>query len=227
MHESGTPGGMGPVVSSVLAVFTAKEPQRSGPDGPCRRGINISGVDFWHAVEFSRNGRFLRTGPRGLSSGRFPSVLRFRLYQIFPIRFPRGFRLPGFPLSRFPFPAAPTLSEVSRRTCRPSFSDLSGGASSKSEVSRSSQILTVATAGQSPAPSNRSNLPPRSVRVNGSCGAKRRLAAERSSTHIRPPSARRRCVRPSPGRRSHRPGPRVRPRRRRRPGRPAPRRLRW
>ena len=23
------------------------------------RGINISGVDFWHAVEFSRNGRFL------------------------------------------------------------------------------------------------------------------------------------------------------------------------
>ena len=46
-----------------------------------RRGINISGVDFWHAVEFSRNGRFLRTHPRGLSSGRFPSVLRFRLYQ--------------------------------------------------------------------------------------------------------------------------------------------------
>ncbi len=40
---------------------------------PPGRGINISGVDFWHAVEFSRNGRFLRprlTGP----SGRFPSV---------------------------------------------------------------------------------------------------------------------------------------------------------
>src|SRR5690348_16668760 len=49
-----------------------------------RRGINISGVDFWHAVEFSRNGRFLCTHPLGLSSGRFPSVLRFRLYQIFP-----------------------------------------------------------------------------------------------------------------------------------------------
>ncbi|MGC5038080.1 hypothetical protein ACPXCS_39025, partial [Streptomyces sp. DT190] len=45
--------------------------------------INISGVDFWHAVEFSRNGRFLCTHPFGLSSGRFPSVLRFRLYQIF------------------------------------------------------------------------------------------------------------------------------------------------
>ncbi|MEV0558155.1 hypothetical protein AB0I27_32440, partial [Streptomyces sp. NPDC050597] len=27
------------------------------------------GVDFWHAVEFSRNGRFLRTHPLGLSSG--------------------------------------------------------------------------------------------------------------------------------------------------------------
>ncbi|MEU6842948.1 hypothetical protein ABZ930_13885, partial [Streptomyces sp. NPDC046716] len=39
------------------------------------------GVDFWHAVEFSRNGRFLCTHPLGLSSGRFPSVLRFRLYQ--------------------------------------------------------------------------------------------------------------------------------------------------
>jgi hypothetical protein len=41
--------------------------QPYGPDG---RGINISGVDFWHAVEFSRNGSFLRgrfTGPSGLS----------------------------------------------------------------------------------------------------------------------------------------------------------------
>ncbi|MEV8604192.1 hypothetical protein AB0465_30475, partial [Streptomyces griseoviridis] len=28
-----------------------------------------SGVDFWHAVEFSRNGRFLCTHPLGLSSG--------------------------------------------------------------------------------------------------------------------------------------------------------------
>ncbi|MFD9359608.1 hypothetical protein, partial [Streptomyces sp. NPDC060031] len=37
------------------------------------------GVDFWHAVEFSRNGRFLCTHPLGLSSGRF---LRFQLYQI-------------------------------------------------------------------------------------------------------------------------------------------------
>ncbi|MEV6783967.1 hypothetical protein, partial [Streptomyces sp. NPDC051098] len=37
---------------------------------------------------FSRNGRFLCTHPLGLSSGRFPSVLRFQPYQIlFPFRF--------------------------------------------------------------------------------------------------------------------------------------------
>ena len=74
-----------------------------------RRGINISGVDFWHAVEFSRNGRFLRTHPRGLSSGRFPSVLRFRLYQIF---FRSDF-LGAFQVLAlaFPFPAVPTLSD--------------------------------------------------------------------------------------------------------------------
>src|ERR1043166_7338374 len=68
------PGGISPAVHSVLAVFISKEP-RPSHDGR-RRGINISGVDFWHAVEFSRNGRFLRTHPLGLSSGRFPSVFQ-------------------------------------------------------------------------------------------------------------------------------------------------------
>ncbi|KAF2779162.1 hypothetical protein STPH1_3828 [Streptomyces sp. OM5714] len=81
-----------PFTASSLCV-TSKEPR---PPERERRGINISGVDFWHAVEFSRNGRFLCTHPLGLSSGRFPSVLRFRLYQIFPTRFPRC-----FPGSRF------------------------------------------------------------------------------------------------------------------------------
>ena len=43
-----------PMVHSVLAVFfLQRNLVREG------RGINISGVDFWHAVEFSRNGRFL------------------------------------------------------------------------------------------------------------------------------------------------------------------------
>ena len=53
------------------------------PDG---RGINISGVDFWHAVEFSRNGRFLRAA--------FQRALRalrsfvFQAYQMFSAPFP-------------------------------------------------------------------------------------------------------------------------------------------
>ncbi|MFI8837183.1 hypothetical protein ACIGPN_40370, partial [Streptomyces afghaniensis] len=46
--------------------------------------------------------------------GRFPSVLRFRLYQIFSRPdFLGAFQVPA---SAFPFPAAPTLSEVSDRT---------------------------------------------------------------------------------------------------------------
>ena len=109
------PGGISPAVHSVLAVFCFKgtsPPERS--DG---RGINISGVDFWHAVEFSRNGRFLCTHPLGLSSGRFPSFLRFRLYQTVS----RSDFLGAFQVSAsaFPFPAVPTLSEVLSRNFRP------------------------------------------------------------------------------------------------------------
>jgi hypothetical protein len=110
--------GIIPPVHSVLAVrlpgstrqdfFKGTSPQPIGR----RRGINISGVDFWHAVEFSRNGRFLRTHPRNslrLSSGRFPSVLRFRLYQTVS----RSDFLGAFQVSAsaFPFPAVPTLSD--------------------------------------------------------------------------------------------------------------------
>src|SRR3954470_5645296 len=69
------PGGISPAVHSVLAVYSSKEP-RPGHDGR-ERGINISGVDFWHAVKFSRNGRFLCTHPLGLSSGQFPFGLAF------------------------------------------------------------------------------------------------------------------------------------------------------
>ncbi|MFB7246247.1 hypothetical protein ACFCYX_27730, partial [Streptomyces populi] len=59
--------------------------------------------------EFSRNGRFLRTHPLGLSSGRFPSVLRFRLYQTVSVSdFLGAFQVPA---SAFPFPASPTLSD--------------------------------------------------------------------------------------------------------------------
>src|ERR1043165_7597002 len=105
-HESGARGGIIPSHTASSLCFS-KEP-RPSRDGR-RRGINISGVDFWHAVEFSRNGRFLCTHPLGLSSGRFPSVLRFRLYQIFS----RPDFLGAFQVSAlaFPFPAVPTLSD--------------------------------------------------------------------------------------------------------------------
>ena len=45
----------------------------SNPDQTIEAGdVNISGVDFWHAVEFSRNGRFLRTAfQRALRALRF------------------------------------------------------------------------------------------------------------------------------------------------------------
>src|SRR5262245_30149907 len=59
-------GGIVLSVHSVLAVCAtriawmpvdfSKQPR---PSRCWRRAINISGVDFWHAVEFSRNGRFL------------------------------------------------------------------------------------------------------------------------------------------------------------------------
>ncbi|MFJ9202224.1 hypothetical protein, partial [Streptomyces flaveolus] len=49
------------------------------------------------------------THPLGLSSGRFPSVLRFRLYQtVFRSDFLGAFQVPAF---AFPFPAFPTLSD--------------------------------------------------------------------------------------------------------------------
>ena len=105
------------MVHSVLAVFISKEPR---PSRCWRRGINISGVDFWHAVEFSRNGRFLCTHPLGLSSGQFPfglAVLRFRLYQtVSGSDFLGAFQVSA---SAFPFPAVPTLSEVLSRNFHP------------------------------------------------------------------------------------------------------------
>src|SRR3954449_12792353 len=80
--------------------------ERNLPPAPCGdgRGINISGVDFWHAVEFSRNGRFLCTHPLGLSSGLFPSVLLSCVSDsIRPFPVPISSVLSRFPLSRFPF----------------------------------------------------------------------------------------------------------------------------
>ncbi|MEU2058403.1 hypothetical protein, partial [Streptomyces bungoensis] len=73
------------------------------------------------------NGRFLCTHPLGLSSGRFPSVLRFRLYQIFSRPdFLGAFQVSAFAVS---FPAVPTLSEVLGRSDQPLNSEFSEGAS--------------------------------------------------------------------------------------------------
>ncbi|MGW1067812.1 hypothetical protein ACWD4F_25210, partial [Streptomyces aureus] len=48
----------------------------------------------------------------GLSSGRFPSVLRFRLYQTVSVSdFLGAFQVSAF---AFPFPATPTLSVLFR-----------------------------------------------------------------------------------------------------------------
>ena len=79
---------------------------------PDRRGINISGVDFWHAVEFSRNGSFLRgpfTGPSGLS------LLRFQLIRSFRTRFPpAGFLLVSSRPIRPAVPTSETLADSHR-----------------------------------------------------------------------------------------------------------------
>ncbi|MFF9808456.1 hypothetical protein ACF1G5_25655, partial [Streptomyces coeruleorubidus] len=87
----------------------------------------------------------LCTHPLGLSSGRFPSVLRFRLYQIFS----RPDFLGAFQVSAsaFPFPAVPTLSEVPDRIDRPLIFRFIGRGFSEISDSRSRQMLTVADLG--------------------------------------------------------------------------------
>jgi hypothetical protein len=91
------------------------------------------------------------------------------------------------------------------------------------EASRHSRLPT----GLDPVLGNCSNLPPRLVRVNGSCGARERLTAQQGCPHIRRPSAPWRCA-PLPRRPpSLRHGPLGLPGRRRTPGRRVLRRLRY
>ncbi|GJF30754.1 hypothetical protein KNE206_34540 [Kitasatospora sp. NE20-6] len=60
--QSGTATpGIGSPAHCVLAVFMYYK-RNLQPRNKSEAGdVNISGVDFWHAVEFSRNGHFLRT----------------------------------------------------------------------------------------------------------------------------------------------------------------------
>ena len=129
-HESGTTGRNKTRCSQrPRCVIACRHPQgaerqdfqRNHQPAEAGRGINISGVDFWHAVEFSRNGRFLRSRFTGALRA-LPFVFFFVLLscvsdsiRLFRVRFPveagLASRLPGPSLSRFPFPASPTLSD--------------------------------------------------------------------------------------------------------------------
>ena len=225
-HESGTARRNKPGRSQrPRCVFLQRNlaPTMTAGDGV----INISGVDFWHAVEFSRNGRFLCTHPRD-SLAAFLRALPFgltfpTLSDLFAIRFPRCF--PGS-ASAFPFPAIPTLSEVLGRIDRASiFRFIGRVASVKSKVLEADRH-SLSPSRFDRAPGNCSNLPPRTTRVNGSCGAKETVAAQPGHPHIRRPSGQRRCVQRPRRRPCRRLGPRDRPGRRRRRGRPVPRRCR-
>lgn len=129
-HESGTTGRNKTRCSQrprcVLPAAThngaeRQDFQRNHQPAEAGRGINISGVDFWHAVEFSRNGRFLRsrfTGPlRALPFG--TALFRCLAFPTLSDSFVSDsrskravqFRFPGSSLSRFPFPASPTLPD--------------------------------------------------------------------------------------------------------------------
>src|SRR5690606_26583125 len=139
-HESGARGGIVPShTASSLSFFKGTSPQQKAGDG----------VSTYLALTF---GTLLSSQGTDASfvltlSG-FPpgaSLRCFRLYQIFPIRFPRCF--PGARAFAFPFPAGPTLSEVSGRTDRPSFSDISGGASAKSSSRREAARRSLSPSG--------------------------------------------------------------------------------
>ncbi|MFJ1970401.1 hypothetical protein ACIO93_17185, partial [Streptomyces sp. NPDC087903] len=76
------PGGISPAVHSVLAVFTSKEPR---PDQKAGDGVSTYLALIFGTLLSSQgtDASFVLTRDTvsRLSSGRFPSVLRFRLYQ--------------------------------------------------------------------------------------------------------------------------------------------------
>src|SRR6478736_4159330 len=121
-HESGTTkAGIRPVVHCVLAVFlptqsmTRQDFQRNHQPAEAGRGINISGVDFWHAVEFSRNGRFLRSRFTGALRA-LPFVLAFPTLSDSFVSDSRSKRVTAcfafqFFAFAFPFPASLTISD--------------------------------------------------------------------------------------------------------------------
>src|SRR6478735_11074585 len=97
---------------------TVQDFSKEPPTCDAGRGINISGVDFWHAVEFSRNGRFLRSRFTGALRA-LPFVLAFPTLSDSFVSDSRSKRVTAcfafqFFAFAFPFPASPTLSGLFR-----------------------------------------------------------------------------------------------------------------
>ena len=104
------PGGISPAVHSVLAVFFQRNlaPTVMAGDGVSTYLALIFGT-LLSSQGTDASFVLTRETLSWLSSGRFPSVLRFRLYQIlFRSNFLGAFQVPAL---AFPFPAVPTLSE--------------------------------------------------------------------------------------------------------------------
>src|SRR6478609_5939624 len=94
---------------------TVQDFSKEPPTCDAGRGINISGVDFWHAVEFSRNGRFLRSRFTGALRA-LPFVLAFPTLSDSFVSDSRSKRVTAcfafqFFAFAFPFPASPTLPD--------------------------------------------------------------------------------------------------------------------
>jgi hypothetical protein len=121
------PAGIRPMVHSVLAVrlpdITVRQDFFKGTSTHHMNAVD--GVSTYLALIFGTllssqgtDASFVLTRETlsRLSSGRFPSVLRFRLYQtVSRSDFLGAFQVSAF---AFPFPAAPTLSEVLSRNFR-------------------------------------------------------------------------------------------------------------
>jgi len=103
------------VVHSVLAVFFQRN---LAPAMTAENGVSTYLALIFGTLLSSQgtDASFVLT-LSGFPPGSFPSVLRFRLYQtVSRSDFLGAFQVPAF---AFPFPAAPTLSEILSRISRP------------------------------------------------------------------------------------------------------------
>ena len=171
----------------------------------------------------------------GFPPGSFPSVLLFFCLALVllscvsdstrPFRDPISSVLSRFPLSRFPFRRVRLYQKFLAGLTGCSFLRFIGMWSSRIQVLEK-PVDFHCRHRTCPALGNCSNLPPHSLRVNGVCGAKRRLAARQLCPHIRRQWGPTRCARPPRGRPSRRRAPLAHRGRTRTRGRPVQRRHR-